>query len=390
MDVTSERLSDLDLKEVLQVSRVALECNNSIELTKEVLRLMETVFKTSCSNFFFSLAWADELDVNRVISLTISEAFFEKFRKYYYQLDPFMNDLSLNRRHTTFITEQVVPYGQLTAGEYYNDFLKPQSIHSQLSIFLTNENRLIGAFNLFRPPNADVFTFRDRAKAEFMAPYLAAALNKILMLEKTATQSAMIDRILCGLPYGAVVLMNEWFEPIYCSDTAKEKLRRLCGIKEEMTSCLRYLSKIMFSHFCKKASRTLNESKASMQKMQIRLAKNKGQSEIVVRQIRMGNPESTFFAVYFEPEESEAPAREKQELKELGLTAREMDVVLLLSEGLKNPEIGKRLFISEYTVENHLRSIFRKMGVTNRTAATNRVLRMPRRDPALFWHAEKT
>jgi DNA-binding CsgD family transcriptional regulator len=217
-----------------------------------------------------------------------------------------------------------------------------------------------------------------------MAPYLAAALNKILMSEKTATQSAMIDRILCGLAYGAVVLMNEWFEPIYCSETAKEKLRRLCGIKEEMNGCLRYLSKIMFSHFGKKVSPTPNESKASMQKMQIRLAKNKSKAEIMVRQIRMGNPESTFFAVYFEPEESGAPAREKQKLKELGLTSREMDVVLLLSEGLKNPEIGKKLFISEYTVENHLRSIFRKMGVTNRTAATNRVLRMSRRDPALF------
>ncbi len=391
MDVTSERLSDLDLKEVLQISRVALECDHSIELTQEVLCLMETVFKTSCSNFFFSLPWADELDINRAISLTISRAFLERFRKYYHQLDPFLNRLSLKRGPTTVVTQQILPYDQLTAGEYYNDFLKPQSIHSQMSIFLRNKNGLLGSFNLFRPPNADVFNGRDRAKAELMAPYLAEALNKVLMWEKTRTQTAMIDRILCGLPYGAVVLMNQWFEPIYCSDTAKEKLRCLCA-KKEIKDCLRYLSKLVFSHFDKKVSPPLNApnpSKASLHKIQISLSKNESDFEIVVRQVRMGNPESTFFAVYFEPEESGVvPAREKEKLKALGLTAREMDVVLLLSEGLKNPEIGKRLYISDYTVENHLRSIFRKMGVSNRTAAANRLLRMTRQDPSVFWSGE--
>lgn len=127
MDVTSERLSALDLKEVLQVSRVALECDHSIELTKEVLRLMETVFRTNCSDFFFSLAWADELDVNRVISLTISEAFFAQFRKYYHKLDPFIHFYSLKYCPTAVSTEQVLNYVKLTSGEYYNDFLKPQS-----------------------------------------------------------------------------------------------------------------------------------------------------------------------------------------------------------------------------------------------------------------------
>jgi|APSaa5957512622_1039677.scaffolds.fasta_scaffold05052_2 DNA-binding NarL/FixJ family response regulator len=389
MDFTSEKLSDLDLKEVLQVSHVALECDHSIELTKEVLRLMETVFRTSCSNFFFSLPWADELDVNRVISLTISEAFLDRFRKYYHKLDPFIRFYSLKYCPTTVSTEQILPYGKLTSGEYYNDFLKPQSIYSQMSIFLSNKNGLLGSFNLFRPPGGGVFTRRDRAKAELMATYLTEALNRTLISEKTATQTAMIDKILSGIPFGTVVLMNEWLEPIYCSEAAKKKLPGLCGIKASNSDCLRYLSKILNVHFGKQVLSADSGKTSQSRDKRIKMPAKKGNTEIIVRQVRMGNPRRTFFAVCLENEEGGVPTtREKEKLRSMGLTKREIEVVLLLSEGLKNPEIGKKLFISEHTVENHLRSIFRKMGVTNRTAATNRVLRIPRRAPTLFWLGE--
>ena len=222
MKVTSDRLSAQDLKEVLQISRAALECDRSEELAREVLRLMETVFKTSCNNFFFSHAWENKLDFHRTISLTISQAAFDRFRKYYHQLDPFIQNVSFSSCPTTVSTEQILPFRKLISGEYYNDFLKPLSIHSQMSIFLRNRNGLLGSFNLFRPSNRDVFSSSDRAKAELMAPYLTEALNKAFMSEKTASQSAMIDKILSDLPFGTVVLMNEWLEPVYCSETAKE------------------------------------------------------------------------------------------------------------------------------------------------------------------------
>ena len=48
------------------------------------------------------------------------------------------------------------------------------------------------------------------------------------------------------------------------------------------------------------------------------------------------------------------------------LTEREREVVALIAEGLKNKQIGKRLFISETTVTHHLSSIFSKLGVSDR------------------------
>ena len=48
------------------------------------------------------------------------------------------------------------------------------------------------------------------------------------------------------------------------------------------------------------------------------------------------------------------------------LTERELEVVGLVCEGLKNKQIGDRLFISELTVRNHLTSILSKLGLTDR------------------------
>ncbi len=52
-----------------------------------------------------------------------------------------------------------------------------------------------------------------------------------------------------------------------------------------------------------------------------------------------------------------------------GLTEREVDVLRLVADGLSNREIGARLFISQNTAANHVRSILMKIGAHNRTQA---------------------
>lgn len=60
------------------------------------------------------------------------------------------------------------------------------------------------------------------------------------------------------------------------------------------------------------------------------------------------------------------PEKKKDEVK---LTRREIDVLDLLVKGNTNKEMADTMFISEKTVKNHLTSIFRKLGVKDRTQA---------------------
>lgn len=57
------------------------------------------------------------------------------------------------------------------------------------------------------------------------------------------------------------------------------------------------------------------------------------------------------------------------------LTARERDVLQMLSQGLGNKEIAARLKISEHTVKFHVASILGKLGASTRTEAVSVALR---------------
>lgn len=52
-----------------------------------------------------------------------------------------------------------------------------------------------------------------------------------------------------------------------------------------------------------------------------------------------------------------------------GLTAREHQILALVTEGLRNGEIAQRLFLSQRTVEHHVSAILRKLGADNRVQA---------------------
>ena len=65
-----------------------------------------------------------------------------------------------------------------------------------------------------------------------------------------------------------------------------------------------------------------------------------------------------------------------QVTKRLGLTRREQQLVELISQGFTNKEIAGRLYLSEQTVKNHLRRMFRKSNSSDRLQAVE------------FWRAQ--
>jgi DNA-binding NarL/FixJ family response regulator len=70
-----------------------------------------------------------------------------------------------------------------------------------------------------------------------------------------------------------------------------------------------------------------------------------------------------------------APPSDGDEYQGEPLTAREIEVLRLLAEGLGNKEIAAKLEISEHTIKFHIRSILGKLGATSRTEAVTRGLR---------------
>ena len=69
---------------------------------------------------------------------------------------------------------------------------------------------------------------------------------------------------------------------------------------------------------------------------------------------------------------SPAPAQQstRSGQRPADLTARELEILQLVAEGLSNSEMARRLWVTEQTVKFHLSNIYRKLDVSNRTQAS--------------------
>ena len=65
------------------------------------------------------------------------------------------------------------------------------------------------------------------------------------------------------------------------------------------------------------------------------------------------------------------PAANKELPAESVLSVREVQILKLVADGLTNREIAESLFLSRYTVECHIKNIYRKLSVPSRTKAVS-------------------
>jgi DNA-binding CsgD family transcriptional regulator len=72
-------------------------------------------------------------------------------------------------------------------------------------------------------------------------------------------------------------------------------------------------------------------------------------------------------------ERTASPASTAVRLEAHGVTAREREIAGLLAAGLTNPEIAKRLVLSSYTVQDHIKSLFEKTNVSSRQELVARI-----------------
>jgi len=75
-------------------------------------------------------------------------------------------------------------------------------------------------------------------------------------------------------------------------------------------------------------------------------------------------------AVEYALDHSTMPEAAIQETYPAGLSAREVEVLCLVAQGMKNAVVAEELFISPRTVDRHLNSVYHKLGVSSRAAAT--------------------
>jgi DNA-binding NarL/FixJ family response regulator len=87
--------------------------------------------------------------------------------------------------------------------------------------------------------------------------------------------------------------------------------------------------------------------------------------------LRGGVPIDPFVMHHILPMSLHGPAQSKGrgDLAETPLSKREIQILGLMSQGLTNREISQALFLSHWTVEDHIKAVYRKLTVSSRTKA---------------------
>ena len=67
-------------------------------------------------------------------------------------------------------------------------------------------------------------------------------------------------------------------------------------------------------------------------------------------------------------------ARWRRNVKPVGLTRREQEILGWIAEGMSNKQVASKLSLSTYTVKNHVHKILGKLQVSDRTEAVRRAI----------------
>ncbi|MHB8111683.1 MAG: LuxR C-terminal-related transcriptional regulator [Syntrophorhabdaceae bacterium] len=359
-----------ELKDVLAVSQRFFDFNNVDELRTQTLSILEPVFKADKGNFFLPHQWEPHLDLQGVISLGVDNSYLQDFKIHYHKSDPFLRSL-FSFDSSVYTTEELIPIRDLEQTAYYNEFLKPQSIHSQIVFYLRSGDQLLGVIALFRPRTIPTFNKDDKKIARTLVPYLTAALGKTIALRDVSEKENIIESITSGTAYRGILILNESMEIVYINTKAR---RILSATQNTIPGWQRPISlpTILYTESLS-FLKSVQSGSGMQESRELQLSGTDGTMAPVILRMKIIHLPGGRRSLLISTETDQDFPTCNQGLRDFGLTRRELEVISFVCQGLSNREIADKLHISEYTVENHLRSVYPKMKVRNRTALARRV-----------------
>jgi len=346
------------------LGRIALECDSQTEFQQTILRRLERTLGAQSSLYFAISKEQSRWSFNCGISRGVPDQGPKLWNQRYYKQDPFVNAFleAPNEDSPVVVSSQIMSHKKLIATEFYADFLKPQSVYHVLVLGLVSHHKPIGLFGFHRPLGAAHFSRRETEKACLLAPFLSAAVEKATRTEESGCYQSVIDQIAHDSSNQGVIVLNKQHIPLYANSTAEKLLHPAME-----TPCQEPLEGGCMSQHLLNFCRQIGDRKTGKlnrpDKADLHPSTN---LSVEVHRCNDGTQ-----VIYLNNGESSNIRQDR--LKEFCLTTRQRAIVHLVSTGMTNPEIADKLFISIRTVQNHLRAIYNKVDVHNRTSLVNRL-----------------
>ncbi|WP_138378909.1 helix-turn-helix transcriptional regulator [Luteithermobacter gelatinilyticus] len=267
----------------------------------------------------------------------------------------------------TFTLDHIIDPSQFSRGQYYNEFLRPNSIHQVLALGIPTplDSSMIYIIGLHRYCHRP-FTETDARKISLLGPSLYMAFHNLHLKERLDDQTMIVSAIGTEPTEQGLVILNENDEVIFANPAGRthlehNHLKPAIGVQETQKG------RIIPGEPLRDMLRRHQEKEALIPNRRAKTHLEIGDITIEVETLRPPtNPGARRLLLRTCKKAPAAVAASA--IDRFGLSKRETDIASLVVMGATNTAISETLCISVRTVENHLRSIYQKVGVRNRTS----------------------
>ncbi len=241
----------------------------------------------------------------------------------------------------------------------YRELLAPLGLGDELRAALVTQAHCWGVLCLHRARSSRSFTVGEAALIEKLGPHLAEGLRRALLIGSSTASEVPAEAGVLILDADLSLMASTpaaqaWLEEIAASDWpgreelphvvyhVAERLRALSGDEGETLPLPRARLRTRAGRWLVVHGSWLSGTRSA------------GQMAIVMEEARVPEVEPVLFSAY-------------------DLSPREGEVLRLVVQGRPTSEIAERLAISPYTVQDHLKAIFDKVGARSRGELVARI-----------------
>jgi len=371
-----DELRNQDFRDIMSLNEMAVSCNTVDELQRHTLLKIQQIVDAQSSVYFdvnrTSLGWQFVNGMSYGVPKKAPKAWCD----HYQTKDPFttklLNHLKAGGKHIV-TSNETVKHADYVRTRFYCEFLAPQSIYHMMTIGLHDGKRPVGLIGLHRTSGSSAFSTKDISKISAIIPCLAATVQKIKLSEMATERQEIITALSVDTQHGGIMILDKDLIPVFLDEKARNLLEIppyrghgiIHGIHQYLPpqiikSCQELSQKVSSSH----------DQKVDQQARFTALHNSQNLNGYVY--VYKTREHGLCFLICFKEQDSKLIKSANFSL--FKLTRREIDIIHLVSVGMTNPEISDRLFISIRTVQNHLRSIYAKVQVHNRTSLVSKLM----------------
>lgn len=253
-----------------------------------------------------------------------------------------------NNQESVLIMEEITTPTDFSKSMYY-EFVESHQIIDQMVLYLANGSIIYGGIGFVRFKGDNPFTQKDKEILRTLSIHLLYLEKNKMLLKEVKAENLFLKKDENDAL--GIIQLNKNQSISFYNEGAQNIIQTI----DPSSTVKEYFQNSIMPNISQSFS-----DKESPYYFNL----NKRKIKIITHDTDELNPMADKYTIYLYPDEKMTTETHLLSL----LSNRELDIYHLVLRGFTNEEISKQLWISIHTVKKHLRNMYEKLGVSNRTS----------------------